>query len=134
MGCPFQKQTAFVLSLGWLSARLAAGATVETLDHRTLDGAVSFSADGGLVVETREGPQRVPLDQVRVARLRDERFVESALPRGWQVEDIGQVRGSSTAKRDAFSLRVSGGSVKDSKQQMAHFAHRLVRSDPLPRL
>src|SRR5436189_4586033 len=106
----FQKQTALMLSLGWLSTRIVTAGTVETLDNRTLEGAVSFSNDFGLIVQTREGPQSLSLDQVHRARFHAPRILESTLPRGWQAEDIGLVRGISTAKDDLFSLRVSGGS------------------------
>ncbi|MEY2410064.1 MAG: hypothetical protein QOF48_2734, partial [Verrucomicrobiota bacterium] len=96
---------------------------------QTFEGEVSFSKTGELVIQTLDGLRHFPIDQVQLARFNVPKTAEIRLPRGWQAENIGDVQGGSIEKENSFDLRAAGGSVKEVRQQMAHFAYRIVRAD-----
>ncbi len=99
-------------------------------DHRVYEGKVSVGEAGRLSIQTTNGSvQEVALDQVRIARLKATPGASSGLPSAWHAEDLGQVQGSSSQKESVFALRVSGGTLKDPKQQAVHFVSRLLRGE-----
>jgi hypothetical protein len=113
-----------------LAALATAGAVVETLDRRIYEGELSLGEGGHVRIRSTNGSiESVALAQVRVARFQPLSASDRRLPRGWSAEDVGQLQGSSGEEAGLLTLALEGGGVKDSKQQSAHFVHRVLRGD-----
>ncbi len=102
---------------------------VQTSDNQTYEGNVRLGENGHLIIQSANGSRQVALEKVRLARLGLAPVEADAVPKGWSVEAIGGVQGNAREKDGRFALRVSGGSLKDPKQQAALFAHRPLRAD-----
>ncbi len=126
------------------SAGGASAAGIEILDGRRVSGPVSIAEDGALKI----GQQRFTWNEVRVARINNSPRLSEALPRGWRIEDIGKVQGSSSETNGAYTLHAIGLPVSESKEgrenlprdlprdlprekrgQSAHYIHRILRSE-----
>jgi hypothetical protein len=113
----------------------ARAGSVETAEGRRVSGPVTFTAAGTV----RVGGEEFRWNQLRVARVNNPLRVSESLPRGWRIEDIGRVQGTSWETNGIFTLGASGVPVAETREQReisrskrgqaAHFAHRVVRSE-----
>jgi hypothetical protein len=112
-------------------ALFAKAGQVETLDHQKYQGEVHVAENGALVIRVAgEQQEQVSLEQVRFARVNTPLFEPGTLPKGWRIEDIGNVSGTVDETNSLFTLHVTGGRTgRDSKAQMAEFAYRVMRGD-----
>src|SRR5436309_317446 len=102
---------------------------IETLTQQRYEGEVRVEGDGILVVTSAEGVQRVPLNQVRFARLNEPLFAPGNVPKGWHFEEIGDVQAIAYETNGLLILRGTGARPRDGKYQMAYFAYRVLRGD-----
>lgn len=114
------------------SGPLVPGASVETADGKTIEGAVTCGANGKLSVKDTNGAtSEIAWSQVRLARFSEAPANSNPLPRGWAPEEIGRVSATSAEKNGAFTLSVAGAELREGKYQPLFFARRLVRGEPI---
>jgi hypothetical protein len=107
-------------------------AVVELVDGTKVEGTAKLSADGKLLVSSTNGTAKeIAFDQIRVARFSKAAADAKPLPRGWSVEDIGKVSGSSTDENGVFTLLVDAAEFKDKKWQAVHCAYRVIHGEPV---
>ncbi len=118
------------LAAGLLLTAPLLGGMVETKDGRVWSGRVRVEENGGVAIQMADGQtQRVALAQIRLAQLQESVAGAGKLPRGWRAEEIGGVQGVSGESQGGQFLRVSGGTVKDTRQQAAYLVHRVLHAD-----
>jgi hypothetical protein len=117
-----------VLWLAFSAAGAHAG-YIETLDHTRFDGDVRVTENGTLVISVAEQQHQFSLNQVLKAQLNAPLFEPGTLPKGWRVEEIADVHGTGDETNGTYTLRVTGGHITSSKQQMAHYVYRVLRGD-----
>lgn len=125
----FSRTAARLFHLGLVVTFSAHAGTVQTREGKSLEGQVSFSATGSLVVTSAEGgSETVAFTNLLHARIAPGAFLVSGslLPNGWNAQDIGEARGMVRLDDDAFTLRVEGQSTNTTA---SHFVHRPMPSD-----
>lgn len=125
----FSTAAARLLCFGLLATFSVEAGTVQTRDGRSLEGRVSFSAAGSLLVVSAQGGSNViALTNVIQAQFAPGPFLVSGsvLPNGWSAQDIGDARGMVRLDEETFTLRVEGQSTNATA---CHFVHRPMPSD-----
>lgn len=125
------------LALLIATACLLGAGRVQTRDGKTLEGDVAFDANA-VVVRSPAGETRVPFDQITRVTTRVPPAPQtalaapgSALPEGWNPQDIGGVKFPGSAACDAkgaFTLTASGWGAWGAKDSL-HFAGRPLKGD-----
>ena len=102
------------------------------LDGTALTGDAACTANGKLSLKATNGETKeLDWNRVRLARFVVPGPKLNPLPKGWIVEDIGKVTGMSFEQDAGFTLTVPSAEVKEGKYQACHYAHRMVRGDPV---